>query len=176
MEEESRSICLLSPTSAASTQSEGTSSKSMPARRPPVAQPLSKRPKLGELTMLDTSLPAPWRKYRDILLVSWMAVRKTIETFGYTKHDSIAARYDWCVKDGLQKPLRAIGPASHACAKSYREHSCACCYSAWRVPWGFEHLIVESLAVQHCVNHQYDSTLDAIPSYAIMKGQSRWAH
>ena len=65
-----------SPTSATSAQSEGTSSKSLLARRTPVAQALSKQPKLGESTVLDidTSLPALWRKYRDAP-VSWMAAR-----------------------------------------------------------------------------------------------------
>ena len=48
-------------------------------------------------------LPAPWRKYRDILPVSWMAAQKAIEAFGYTKRDSIEARCDWYAKDELPK-------------------------------------------------------------------------
>ena len=56
-----------------------------------MAQLLLKEPKLGEWTILDTSLPAPWRKFRDILPVSWMAAQKAVDAFGYSKHHSIEA-------------------------------------------------------------------------------------
>ena len=91
------------PTSAASTQCEGTSSKSMPARRPHVTQLVSKQAKLGELSVVDASLPAPWKKHRDILPVSWMAAQKATSAFECFKCDSIVARYDWYVEDELRK-------------------------------------------------------------------------
>ena len=78
-----------SPTSAGSTQSEGTSSKNMPARRSPAVQsvqPLvSKQPKTGHgtTTALDTTLPPPWEKQeRFCLYTGWP--RRTLLKFSTT--------------------------------------------------------------------------------------------
>ena len=69
--------------------------------------------------VVDPSLPAFWKKRRDILPVSWMAAQKATSMFEHNKRDSIEARYDWYVQDEL--PKGSLGAAPRTCAESYTE-------------------------------------------------------
>ena len=126
----------------------------MPSRRPPVAQPLSKQPKLGEAHVLDTSVPALWKKHRDILPVSWMAAQEATEAFEYTKRDSIEAWCDRYVKDEL--------------SKGFWSSISRMCRVPQRAPLLLWLPCLEIFLGQHCVYPQYDSIAQSLAANIVM--------
>ena len=138
-----------------------SSFNSMPPRRLPVTRPVSKQPKLGETKGYDTTLPAPWKKHRDILPASWTAAQRAAESFEHAKSESIEAWRCWYVKDELpigywdQHLTRVSNPDEGAIASVSNLPG--------DFPWGVEHLIMDSWA---------DGKLNVIPENAIMKGNT----
>ena len=108
-----------------------------------MAQPVSKQPKLGETKVYDATLPCT-EEAQGHLPVSWTTTQRARETH------HIEAWYDWYAKDELptgywdQHLTRVHNPDEKTIA--------SVADLPGDLPWGLEHLIVESLQVEHCLN------------------------
>ena len=178
-------------TSATSTQSERTSPKSVPARRPPAVQ--STQPPV-QATQDCMALPRLWirpchhhgRSTERFCLYHGRLHRKLLKaSLHYTQRDNTEAWCDWHVKGDLPKNYRE----HHLTHVTNSAQSTIVAVAALPddFPFNIEHTIVESSEVHHCVNPQYDARaqppianivmdwldegkLDAVHSDAIIKG------